>query len=301
MIYIAENIKSLRKSMGLTQDEVAEMLGVTPQSVSKWERGDTYPDITLLPALANFFRTSVDALLGMEKIHDAQARNTIFKTGHEYLRSGDYTAAAAVYEEVLKTFPNDESLMSELALALSLEKDTNKLRKAVWLCERVLAGTPTEKVRHTTRAVLCFVYMKIGDIDRAVVAAHNLPHMRESREAILAQLEKEASQIEIDAYIRFIALGEENAQDVICVDFGHEMLTVVDHNLVGEIGALRDELGHRYLPPVRVCDNAALSGKQVRLRYYADYVLDKEFLDARQAVAEIPALRDIVKKRKDQI
>ena len=53
MLYIAENLRKLRKEKNLTQEVVAEMLGVSAQSVNKWERGDTLPDITLLPALAN--------------------------------------------------------------------------------------------------------------------------------------------------------------------------------------------------------------------------------------------------------
>jgi len=46
--------------MDMTQEDVSEILGVSPQSVSKWERGDTYPDITLLPSLANLYNTSID-------------------------------------------------------------------------------------------------------------------------------------------------------------------------------------------------------------------------------------------------
>jgi transcriptional regulator with XRE-family HTH domain len=70
MLYITENLKSFRKRKELTQEDIAEALGVSPQSVSKWERSDTYPDITLLPSLANLFQTSVDALLGMDKINE---------------------------------------------------------------------------------------------------------------------------------------------------------------------------------------------------------------------------------------
>ena len=67
-IYLRENIKRLRREKDLTQETLAEFLGVTFQSVSNWERGESYPDITMLPAIASFFGTSVDNLLGINKI-----------------------------------------------------------------------------------------------------------------------------------------------------------------------------------------------------------------------------------------
>jgi transcriptional regulator with XRE-family HTH domain len=212
MLFIAENLKVCRKEMGLTQEDVATMLCVTPQSVSKWERGETYPDITLLPALANLFKTSVDALIGMDKIHSLETRNAIFKREHEFLLTGDYISAAAVLEHSLKTFPNDESLMSELAMALAFSSDPQKLRQSALLCERVLSGNPSEKVRHTTRAAMCFIYIKSGDREKAMASARNLPHMRESREAVLAQMSHEMTQAEIDDCLRFIALGDTDAE-----------------------------------------------------------------------------------------
>ena len=288
MLYIAENIKSYRQSMGFTQEQIAEMLCVSPQSVSKWERGDTYPDITLLPALANLFKTSIDALVGMDKINDTEARNAVFKAAHGYLKSGDHLKAAEVLEEALKTFPNDESLMSELALALSFDTNPDRLKRSVMLCERVLAGNPSEKVRHTTRAALCFIYLKIGHKDKAIAAAHNLPHLRESREAVLEQLGKELTQPEINAYLKFIALGEEVEQDIICIDLGLDMISIAkDHSLIEKIKALRQEHGHQVIPVVRIRDNISLLPKQVRLRYFADYLLDEEFTDANKAINKI--------------
>ena len=207
MLYIAENIKTHRKNMELTQEDIAEMLGVSPQSVSKWERGDTYPDITLLPALANLFKTSIESLVGMDKINSTKARTAIFTAKNDYLRSGDYLKAAEVLEKGLKTFPNDYGMMSDLALVLALDKNPEKLKQSVMLCERVLSGDPSEKVRHTTRAALCFIYMKTGDKDKVMAAARNLPHVRESREEVLAILDKDMSQPEIeDAYLRFLNL-----------------------------------------------------------------------------------------------
>lgn len=63
----------------LTQEDVAEYLGITVQSVSKWERGESYPDITFLPALANIFETSVDLLIGMDTIRAKETRFNIHK------------------------------------------------------------------------------------------------------------------------------------------------------------------------------------------------------------------------------
>ena len=67
-LLIGENIKRIRRERDLTQEEVAAHLGISFQSISKWERGDGYPDITMLPALANYFKISVDELLGMSEI-----------------------------------------------------------------------------------------------------------------------------------------------------------------------------------------------------------------------------------------
>jgi len=302
MLFIAENLKRLRKAKDLTQEDVAEMLAISPQSVSKWERGDTMPDITFLPALANLYNVSVDTLIGMDKINDRQARNAVFTAGHKNLREGRIDAAIDVFTGALKTYPDDEGILSDLAMSYALSDSPAALSKALSLCERVLAGNQGEKVHHTTRAALCFIYMKAGEKDRAVAAARKLPHLRESREIILARLENNPSAAEIDAYLKFIAVGERDQQDFIEIDFGIDMVTVcTDHDLLGKINALRDEVGaaptkegYRILPVIRIRDNAALAPKQVRLRHYAEYLLDKEYGDPAAAVTEIiDSLRQI--------
>ena len=59
----AENIKRLRKENGITQEKLADVLGVTGQTISRWELSICYPDLELLPSIANFFGVSVDTLL----------------------------------------------------------------------------------------------------------------------------------------------------------------------------------------------------------------------------------------------
>lgn len=66
-IYFSENLKKLRTEKALTQEKLANFLGVTYQTISKWENNDTYPDITTLPVIAKFFNVSVDELLGLNQ------------------------------------------------------------------------------------------------------------------------------------------------------------------------------------------------------------------------------------------
>ena len=71
-------ISELRKQRRIGQQELAEALGVTYQSVSKWETGTTMPDITMLPAIAEYFSVSVDELLGLRPLREQKyiQRNT---------------------------------------------------------------------------------------------------------------------------------------------------------------------------------------------------------------------------------
>ncbi len=65
---IGENIRKFRKKNDLTQEEFADRLGVTYQSVSRWENGTTYPDLELLPALSEILSVTVDELIGMPQV-----------------------------------------------------------------------------------------------------------------------------------------------------------------------------------------------------------------------------------------
>ncbi len=73
---LGKRIMEHRKRLGLTQDALAEKLGITAQAVSKWENDLSCPDIAMLPRLATLFGISTDALLGMDsKVHTAEVVN----------------------------------------------------------------------------------------------------------------------------------------------------------------------------------------------------------------------------------
>lgn len=205
MLYLSENLKKYRLLKNLTQEDVAEYLGITPQSVSKWERQESYPDITFLPALANIFEISVDVLLGMDTIRDEQTQHNIHKSASEYQQNGDHISAEKVYRDALRIYPNNAGMLLGLAGVLAL---ADKSEEAIELMDRGLPLCESEKQKATIRAALCFLYLKSGRKDKAVQLAATLPHTRESREVIQPMISQGLDNSEIDRNVRIILLGE---------------------------------------------------------------------------------------------
>ncbi len=107
IIKVGEQIASLRKAKGLTQNELGERIGVSFQAVSKWERGETLPDITLLPDLAKILETTIDyILLGSEKITEYKGKFSVadMKKGLDSLKNmGEYLGAEnIIYRAAIK-------------------------------------------------------------------------------------------------------------------------------------------------------------------------------------------------------
>ena len=85
-IKLAENLQLLRKQKGKTQEELAEIFGVSSQSVSKWELGINCPDITMLPKLAEYYKVSIDELLGYKPMSSI---NSIYIDVKSLIESSD--------------------------------------------------------------------------------------------------------------------------------------------------------------------------------------------------------------------
>lgn len=205
MLYLSENLKKYRILKNLTQEDIAEYLNITPQSVSKWERGDCYPDITFLPALVNIFETSIDLLVGMDTIRAKETRYNIHKTANEFQKRGDYQSAAQVYRDALLIYPNKPGMLLGLAGVLALQ---GKSEEAIELMERGLPLSINEKQKSTTRATLCFLYLKCGKTEKAISLASTLPHTRESREVIQPLILQSLDENEINKNIKNILLGD---------------------------------------------------------------------------------------------
>lgn len=191
-LQIGETIKKLRRRRDLTQEEVAAHLGISFQSVSKWERGEGYPDITMLPALANYFAVTVDELLGMDELAKAAQYDIINSLWAENHEMGRHRENAALMRQSLKTYPNDALLLVQLATSLEemdgteAEKAKN-LRESIAIQEQILRYGQDSEIRGATMFNICFSYWKNGDRDKALEQAKKLPNLYKARENALVR------------------------------------------------------------------------------------------------------------------
>lgn len=141
----------------------------------------------LLPAIANYFEVTVDYLLGMDKIRSREEIKRSFTKVFEHERNGKYKEAVLVLREAQKTYPEDDAILCELALALSKSGVPADKSEAIRISERILEKSTNEKIRSTVKANLCFLYRDTGDLNKAESFARTLPHIWECREIHLRE------------------------------------------------------------------------------------------------------------------
>lgn len=184
-LQIGNNLKQLRRKKGVTQEELAAYLDISFQSISKWERGESYPEITMIIGIANYFEVSIDELVGREKFMSEMTLRDVFTKESALQHQGMYKEAKALLRDALKYHPNHYGLLSELALALANENESDQsLQEAIQLCKRIWEQCKSEKIRSTAVSTLCYLYRMTDDSQEATAVASHLPHIWESREMI---------------------------------------------------------------------------------------------------------------------
>lgn len=114
---IGEKIKALRKAKNISQESLANVLGVTFQAVSKWETGTTAPEISLIPPLASFFGVSIDELFDYNMWENERTIEDICRKAAKLIET-DAGAADKMLKEALKQFPQNENLLIVWVYAL---------------------------------------------------------------------------------------------------------------------------------------------------------------------------------------
>ena len=177
-ITLSENIRKFRKERRLTQEQLAEVMGVTTGAVHKWESGLSVPDITLIVELADFFNTSMDVLLGY-KMKDNHIDSTIWRMD-EMCRNTDREALSEA-EKLLKKYPNSFKAVHACAGIYSFfgvgSGKESECRRSLELFEqaRLLIDQNTDPriSEETILGRMSMVYSLIGEYDKAVEILKN--------------------------------------------------------------------------------------------------------------------------------
>ena len=148
---IGENIKRLRTVKNITQEQLSVAMNVTCAAVSKWERGETYPDITLLQPLAYFFGVTLDELMGydQEKIQAEIDEVITLYRKHRHSNKG-----REIISKAYKDYPNDYWIMYYYMWNIAGDLADNDpavliahKEEFLAICEKILEGCTEENLR----------------------------------------------------------------------------------------------------------------------------------------------------------
>ena len=195
---IGMTIKDLRAKHKVTQDQLATFLGCTPQAVSRWESETSYPDIELLPSIAEFFSVSTDELLGLRRSEREQRLVEIYDVIDRACETGadgeeDIREARGYAAE----FPSDEKIQGHLADTLcraymwdgKAPDHLKELEEAEKIYLALIERTNDAEYRNATVERLAALYVVgFNDTLRAERSIRLLPSMRYCREGVLSSL-----------------------------------------------------------------------------------------------------------------
>lgn len=117
-IKIGHIIRELRRRDSRKQEDLANALGVTCQAVSRWEANKGYPDIEMIPAIANFFHVSIDELFGYDGDREKKIRDILEESQRAINSNEDLTECVEMLREAVAEFPTEYRLMINLGFAL---------------------------------------------------------------------------------------------------------------------------------------------------------------------------------------
>lgn len=186
---LAANIRHARLERGLTQSALAEALGVSDRAVSRWERGISCPDVTLLPRLALSLDTSADALLGLDPLRMQSDMLTATDQCTALLRADQAAEAVTLLREKLALYPNQPELMVYLARALLALKTEESAREALALCRAADGREMRLSSTFGCKQVMALALHRLGKPEQAAqLVEDEMPAIWVSRELMLPRV-----------------------------------------------------------------------------------------------------------------
>ena len=247
-IELGNNIRSLRLRDGRTQEELASSLGVSPQAVSRWEKSICYPDMELVPSIANYFGVSIDELFGydnerkkrIDELADRINRMNRQNNGEDV----NMDECVSLAREALIEFPGNETLTLALASVLynagyvrrgehyledpegyslyDIERHRTypEWQEAVKLYEKILPSLSGGEVRQRAVLELSSLYANLGEHEKATALANSAPDIAASKTflRIAAYDGKEAVAARGEALLETARTSAELIESIVLCD-----------------------------------------------------------------------------------
>ena len=188
MMSIGSTIKRLRRERDITQEQLAEYLGITSRAVSQWECDRTAPDISQLPALCHIFDVSSDVLLGIDMEKNNEEIKEYLNAARSLCHQGKWEEYTAILREANKKFPRDYKIMQTLANAIVNEysrKGIKEYDEVFDLCHRILAECTDSTTRYEAIDTLGTAYGYAGKKEEMIKLAKEMPRTYFSYESFM--------------------------------------------------------------------------------------------------------------------
>lgn len=227
-------IKLLRKERDLTQEELSEILGVSFQTISKWETNSAMPDISMLPIIANYFEVTTDELLGVDISKIKEKINAHEEEINQLYQEWKLDDGIKLAKKVLKEYPNNYQIMVLLGYGLWHLGIYDEL---IELSEKILEKDTNIVRRNQALEYLIFCYSKKGNKEQALKLANQLPTCFQSKEHIIIKNNLKSGSdknlyigLVINGYLSIIETTLEKFADVWCIKqyIGESPLSIDD-------------------------------------------------------------------------
>ena len=221
-INLGAKIRELRKRDSRTQENLADALGVTSQAVSRWEANKSYPDMEIIPSIANYFGITIDELFGYQNDRENKINQIIEQANSFNIkgRSDDnwINDCIAILREGLAEFPQNEKLLITYADALTeagyrkykewteydeegfmhhcyeQHRNNEYWSEAIKTCEQLIKNATDNLIINDAIGHLVLLYKNIGEIDKAIYYANKMPSINNSKELMLISATDEKTQ-----------------------------------------------------------------------------------------------------------
>ncbi|MBE6639072.1 MAG: helix-turn-helix transcriptional regulator [Ruminococcaceae bacterium] len=180
MINLGNKIRELRKKKGITQEQLASVLNISAQAVSKWEMNTGYPDMNLIPIIAGYFEVSLDVLFDYDITQIQSKVEDILSEGRSYFW-GNFEKAEEIYLNGIASYPGALQLKAALLTLYECHmRNNNRMelsKKAIPLAEKLISEATDLYTVADAKDSLASIYKMCDRYDDAKRVINSMPEI----------------------------------------------------------------------------------------------------------------------------